>query len=102
MNIPDTARVFLLWAAANRDPAIFTDPDKLDIERHNTHEHLGFGHGIHFCIGARLARMEARVILRELLRQTSSFTIDTAYPVTHVSSIFVRRLGQLHLRLQGS
>jgi len=102
VNIPDTARVFLLWAAANRDPAIFTDPDKLDIERHNTHEHLGFGHGIHFCIGARLARMEARVILRELLRQTSSFTIDTTYPVTHVSSIFVRRLGQLHLRLQGS
>jgi cytochrome P450 len=102
VHIPDTARVFLLWAAANRDPAIFTDPDKLDIERHNTHEHLGFGHGMHFCIGARLARMEARVILRELLRQTSSFVLDTTVPVKHVSSIFVRRLGQLQLRLSGS
>ena len=58
-----TARVFLLWAAANRDPAIFTAPERLDMERHNTHEHLGFGHGIHFCIGARLARMEARAVL---------------------------------------
>ena len=99
--IPDTARVFLLWAAANRDPAIFTDPDKLDLERHNTHEHLGFGHGIHFCIGARLARMEARLILRELLQATSRFSLDSAIHVRHVSSIFVRRLPALHLQLHG-
>lgn len=99
--IPDTARVFLLWAAANRDSAIFSDPDKLDLERHNTHEHLGFGHGIHFCIGARLARMEARLILRELLQATSRFSLDSAIPVRHVSSIFVRRLPALHLQLHG-
>ncbi len=97
--IPASARVFLLWAAANRDPAIFCEPDTLDIERHNTNEHLGFGHGIHFCIGARLARLEARVILEELLQQTSSFSLDSAFPVRHVSSIFVRRLDQLHVRL---
>ena len=97
--IPASARVFLLWAAANRDPAIFFEPDTLDIERHNTNEHLGFGHGIHFCIGARLARLEARVILEELLQQTSSFSLDNAFPVRHVSSIFVRRLDQLHLKL---
>jgi len=101
VNIPDTARIFLLWAAANRDPAIFTDPDKLDLERHNTHEHLGFGHGIHFCIGARLARMEARLILRELLQLTSRFSLDSTVPVRHVSSIFVRRLSALHLQLHG-
>jgi cytochrome P450 len=99
LTIPESARVFLLWAAANRDPAIFTEPDKLDIERHNTNEHLGFGHGIHFCIGARLARMEARVILEELLQQTSRFSLDSTYPVRHVPSIFVRRLGELHLLL---
>jgi len=99
ITIPDTARVFLLWAAANRDPAIFSAPDQLDIERGNSHEHLGFGHGIHFCIGARLARMEARIILQELLGQTSRFSLDSAFPVRHVSSIFVRRLAQLHLQL---
>lgn len=99
VTIPESARVFLLWAAANRDPAIFSEPDELDVDRHNTAEHLGFGHGIHFCIGARLARMEARVILEELLQQTSRFSLDSTYPVRHVPSIFVRRLGRLHLLL---
>lgn len=99
VTIRDTARVFLLWAAANRDPDIFVDPDQLDIERCNTGEHLGFGHGIHFCIGARLARMEARIILEELLQRTRTFSIDNRFPVRHVSSIFVRRLDQLHLQL---
>ena len=97
--IPASARLFLLWAAANRDPAIFSKPDTLDIERHNTNEYLGFGHGIHFCIGARLARLEARVILEELLQQTSSFSLDSAFPARHVSSIFVRRLDALQLNL---
>ncbi len=99
LTLPATARVFLLWAAANRDPTVFTAPDQLDIARDKPHEHLGFGHGIHFCIGARLARMEARIILQELLRQTHRFHLDSAFPVRHVPSIFVRRLAQLHLRL---
>tara|TARA_R110002072_G_scaffold23437_1_gene81110 strand:- start:22197 stop:23438 length:1242 start_codon:yes stop_codon:yes gene_type:complete len=97
--IPDNARVFLLWAAANRDPEVFAEPNQLDIARYNTHEHLGFGHGIHFCIGARLARMETRIILEELLQHTRSFELDSSFPVRHVPSIFVRRLGELHLRL---
>ena len=71
----------------------------MDIERRNTGEHLGFGHGIHFCIGARLARMEARVILEELLQLTSTFSLDSRFSARHVPSIFVRRLGQLHLQL---
>ena len=98
--IPEGARVFLLWAAANRDPAVFKNPDTLDIDRSDISEHLGFGYGIHFCIGARLARMEARVILEELLRQTKEFHLDDAIVVEHVPSIFVRRLGQLHLCLR--
>ncbi|CAA0104719.1 Cytochrome P450 144 [Halioglobus japonicus] len=102
ITIPDTARVFLLWAAANRDPQVFTDPDRLDIARDNTGEHLGFGHGIHFCIGARLARMEARVILEELLQSTSDFHLDSKFTVAHVPSIFVRRLGALHLTLSAN
>ena len=97
--IPTSARLFLLWAAANRDPTVFSEPDTLDLERHNTNEHLGFGHGIHFCIGARLARMETRVILEELLQQTSLFSLDSAFPAKHIPSIFVRRLGELHLTL---
>ena len=99
VTIGKNARVFLLWAAANRDPQVFDNPSQLDVERVNINEHLGFGHGIHFCIGARVARMEAKVILEELLQGTSSFTLDADHEVQHVSSIFVRRLAQLHLRL---
>jgi cytochrome P450 family 144 len=102
VSLPATARVFLLWAAANRDPAVFADPDQLDIARGNNGEHLGFGHGIHFCIGARLARMEAKVILEELLQATSNFSLDSAFRVRHVPSIFVRRLGELQLQLSAA
>jgi len=99
ITLPATARVFLLWAAANRDPAIFSAPDQLDIERVKPHDHLGFGHGIHFCIGARLARMETRIILEELLQRSRNFQLDSAWSLRHVPSIFVRRLGELHLQL---
>ncbi len=102
VTIPADARVFLLWAAANRDPAVFERPDAFDPDRADIGEHLGFGHGIHFCIGARLARMEARVILEELLCRTSDIGLDAAVPVRHVPSIFVRRLDHLHLALSAA
>lgn len=100
VTIPRKARVFLLWAAANRDPSVFTQPDHLDINRGNINEHLGFGYGIHFCIGARVARMEVREILQQLLLQTRGFTLDPRHKLAHVSSIFVRRLPQLHLQMR--
>ncbi len=99
VDIPVAARVFLLWAAANRDPAVFHAPDELDLARGDAGAHLGFGHGIHFCIGARLARLETRIILEELLQCTRSFALDDAFPVRHAPSIFVRRLDALHLLL---
>ncbi|MEH6585837.1 MAG: cytochrome P450 [Halioglobus sp.] len=102
VSIPESARVFLLWAAANRDAAVFENPDALDLERRNMGEHLGFGHGIHFCIGARLARMETRIILEELLQRTAQISLEGEVPGKHVSSIFVRRLEHLHLRLSAA
>jgi cytochrome P450 len=62
-------QVVLPWpAAANRDERVFTDPNRFDIHRH-PNPHLTFGHGIHFCLGAPLARLEARVALRLLLER---------------------------------
>ncbi|MET8845328.1 cytochrome P450 family protein [Streptomyces rubiginosohelvolus] len=68
VRIPRGALLLLSVAAANRDPARFPDADRLDIMRDTT-GHLGFGHGIHYCLGARLARMEGEIAIGSLLRR---------------------------------
>jgi cytochrome P450 family 142 subfamily A polypeptide 1 len=61
-------QVVLMYSSANRDPAHFTDPERLDVARH-PNQHLSFGFGTHFCLGASLARLEIRVFFEELLRR---------------------------------
>src|SRR5439155_21048326 len=61
VRLPAGSTVMVMFAAANRDPDIFAEPDRFDIERRNVGQHLAFGRGLHFCIGAALARLEARV-----------------------------------------
>jgi cytochrome P450 len=100
VGLPHGSRILLLWAAANRDPETFENPDCVDIHRPGLREHLAFGRGIHFCVGARLARLEVRVILEELLGRTRSFRLDPVRPPRYVSSIFVRRHAELGLILQ--
>jgi len=68
-------KVEMFWAAANRDEAAFTDPDRCILDR-RPNKHLAFGHGIHLCIGAPMARLEIRIALEELLLRTRSFSID--------------------------
>ncbi|MDO8860754.1 cytochrome P450 [Haliea sp. E1-2-M8] len=87
------------WAAANRDPEQWPDPEILLLERPAGARHLGFGYGIHFCIGAPLARLEARVALEELLARSRRIALDAARSPEHVPSLFVRRLRYLYLKM---
>jgi len=93
-------RLMLLWAAANRDPAVYDEPEQLQLDRTHPRHHMSFGRGAHFCVGAHLARLEARVVLEELLGSTNGFQLDDSEKVRHANSIFVRRLAHLPIRLQ--
>jgi hypothetical protein len=86
--------VFLLLAAANRDPEAFPDPDRLDIAR-APNRHLAFGHGPHFCIGAPLARLEAECALRTVLRRMPRLQLAKDRPPRWRLSMGFRSLASL-------
>jgi len=88
-------RLMLLWASANRDPAHVDDPDALRLDRKHDKNHLTFGRGSHFCIGAPIARMEARIVCAELLDATVSITLSSGHEPVYANSIMSRRLEHL-------
>ncbi|WP_146004243.1 cytochrome P450 [Halioglobus japonicus] len=91
-------RLMLLWAAANRDGARFVDPDTLRLDRRHSRQHLSFGRGMHFCIGAGLARLEAKIIVETVLTDPRRLELMTTPKPVYADSIFVRRFEQLPLR----
>ena len=73
---------------ANRDPAVFADPDVFDVRRANAGRHLAFAHGPHFCLGAHLARLEAQVAVGTLLARLPRLRLDPGYPSTPHGLVF--------------
>ena len=75
-TIPAGSIVIGVLAAANRDPAVFPEPDRFDITR-TPNEHLAFGGGAHFCLGAHLARLEGRLAIASLVERFEGFELDS-------------------------
>ena len=73
--VPRAEKLSLLFGSANRDPRVFADPDRFDVGRANAAEHIGFGGGIHVCIGAPLARIELEASLRALVEQAPTLEL---------------------------
>lgn len=93
--IPIGVRLLLVWAAANRDEREFDDPERFDVTR-DIKRHLSFGHGIHYCLGANLARLEARVAFEELLARMPEYALEEMPP--WVTSRWARAHARIPIR----
>jgi cytochrome P450 PksS len=91
--------VMLLLASANHDPEQFEDPERFDITR-TPNNHLGFGFGIHHCLGAPLARMEAQVALSSLVRRAPNMAV-TVDEVSYKTNVVLRGMDSLPVAMRG-
>jgi cytochrome P450 len=88
VRIPAGEQVTVSIAAANRDPAVFADPDRYDVRRANVSRHLAFAHGPHFCLGAHLARLEARIAIETLVDRLPQLCLDDRFPAAPRGLVF--------------
>jgi cytochrome P450 len=95
VKVPADSHLLLMWGAANRDPAHFEAPNEFRLDRSGAKGHVAFGKGVHFCVGAALARLEAQIVLGKLLERTT--WIEAADVGEWLPSILVRRLERLQL-----
>lgn len=107
VDIPAGGTVMLAPGACNRDARVFENPHEFDIDRPNARQHIGFGHGIHTCAGAPLARAEGRVTLTRFLDRTNDITVSEkehgpadARRYDYLPTFFLRGLKRLHLDLE--
>jgi cytochrome P450 len=101
VEIPAHRQVLVCLGGANRDPGAIDDPDRLDVRRERT-SHLAFGHGVHFCLGAPLARMEGRIALTALLSRFPDLRLAVGRDQlrwTHGDGLVLRGLDELPVRL---
>ncbi|MCU0309740.1 MAG: cytochrome P450 [Acidimicrobiales bacterium] len=91
VTIPAGHQVVLMYSSANRDEAHFDDPERFDVTRH-PNNHIAFGFGTHFCMGASLARLEIKVFFEELLRRTSGWRLAEGTSPVDMPNAFVRGL----------
>jgi hypothetical protein len=95
--IPAGKLIAILFGGANRDPAVFTDPNVFDVRRGNARDHLSFSHGAHFCVGAALARLEGEIGLRLLFDRFPN--LAAAAPPTRRSARNLRGYATIPIQL---
>ena len=98
VDLPGGSHLLLLWGSANRDPKAFDAPDELRLDRPSGRAHLCFGMGDHFCVGAALARLEAKTALTRLLNEARAIRMNE--PPAWIPSVMVRRLQKLPLEVE--
>ena len=89
-------QLVLMYGSANRDPAHFADPERLDVTR-QPNDHLAFGFGTHFCLGAALARMEIRLFFEELVRRVAGLRLVSGTEPVEMPNAFVFGLRSAHV-----
>jgi cytochrome P450 len=97
VDLPAGTRLFLNFAAANHQPDLFDEPDTFDIHRPTANRHISFGKGIHFCLGAGLARMEARIALELLAERLPSLRMCAGQSLSFFPNITFRGPDELHV-----
>jgi cytochrome P450 len=95
VELPAESVVFLAYGAANRDPALFDDPESFRPGRENARDHVAFGHGIHVCVGAALARLESSASLRAMARAVDRLEVVDPDRVAYLPSFFLRGIVEL-------
>jgi cytochrome P450 len=100
VEIPEGSMVFLSFQAAGHDPKYFPDPRRVDIHRENAGDHLSFGRGRHFCLGAPLARLEARIGLETLFARIPSLQVVPEQTLDFAPTLTVSMLKHLQVQWQ--
>jgi len=98
VDLPAGARLFLWLAAGGRDASVFPEPDRFDLDRANAADHLAFGLGLHYCLGANLGRLETRLALEELARRYPRLSLAEGQRFTFHPNISFRGPQVLRVR----
>jgi cytochrome P450 len=97
VTLPEDASLLLFYGSGNRDPSMFADADEFQLRRASNH-HLAFGHGVHFCVGAALARLEGRIAFEVFCQRLPDLRLVPGQTLTHIPTLLFRGYERLEVK----